>query len=395
MKAEHPAPYAPLQTNYALQLKVLTPVHTGVGKEGFWTKSVDFFQQKGRVWVIDTAKLYQKLHQLPNNRGGSLLDTYTELLAKGDKVGIERLLLQEQIDLSSLSRYDFEYKGETSGEIQPQMRTGKGELYLPGTSLKGAIRSAVFTYLFERLRIKRYYSETEKALLGDFERSIFRYIRPADVSFPASELVDVFVLNLYREGIGWEIGWESDYKEAERSDKSFRLTLECLQVGSQASQPMRLSISTGFLNMMEKLQPRLLPTHLRKIIPPDDPIQLLFDLLNSHARRHIRKELEFFRTYDQAEDVDRIIDELESLLQRAENPTNSCVLRLGWGSGFHAITGDWRFEDHLSTIQHPDTQNLNWDRRSRQKKPTRYKSRRLAEAGAVFAPMGFVELSLS
>ena len=390
MNPKHQAKYAPLQTNYELGIKVLTPVHVGMGRERFWAKSVDYFHEKGKLLIVDQRKLYERLLEQPDNKGGNLLDTYMELLAKRNMNGIERMLQKEQIELSPISLYAFDYGTDSPAEIQPQIRTGKGQLYLPGTSVKGAIRSAVFGYLYERLRIKGFHRETEKSLLGDFDRSIFRYIRPSDVIFKSSELIDVFVLNLYREGISWE----SDYKEAQHGDKSFKITLEGLSVGSESSHPLRLSLSTGFLNMMESLHPELLPTHLRKIIPQKDPLSLLFSLLNSHARRHIRKELEFYQTYDQAEDVDRIIEELERILALAEEESGKCILRLGWGSGFHAMTGDWRFEDHLSTIDHPDPENLRWDQRQRRKTPTRYKSRRLAEAGAVFAPMGFVELSL-
>ncbi|MEM9985869.1 MAG: RAMP superfamily CRISPR-associated protein, partial [Bacteroidota bacterium] len=270
---------------------------------------------------------------------------------------------------------------------------GNGVLYLPGSSIKGALRSAVFAYLYDALFSRQYHAQLEKSLLGSFERSIFRYIRPYDVPFASSELIDVFLLNLYRAG-GY---WESDYKDLSP------LTLESLPVQGQSTRPMRLDIADGFLDLIMEKQRDLLPTHISKIIrrgQGDDPLPAFFGLINRHTERHLAKELAFFQTYDQAEDLDLVINETEQLLDRVRSiraPANRCLLRLGWGSGYHAMTGDFRFDDHLSTIDQPDHQHKTYNYRTRQKEPTRYKSRRLAEKGqgAYYAPMGFVELSLT
>jgi len=68
------------------------------------------------------------------------------------------------------------------------------------------------------------------------------------------------------------------------------------------------------------------------------------------------------------------------------------LLRLGAGSGFHAMTGDWQFDDHTETGYHQGGRNHG---------KKKYKSRKLAfewdetrgnEGEYVFYPMGFIEL---
>jgi hypothetical protein len=63
---------------------------------------------------------------------------------------------------------------------------------------------------------------------------------------------------------------------------------------------------------------------------------------------------------------------------------------LAYGSGFHGITGDWRFDNHTETIEKPDTKNMVYDQTTRQKVPARYKSRKVAGVEL----MGFVKLHL-
>ena len=70
---------------------------------------------------------------------------------------------------------------------------------------------------------------------------------------------------------------------------------------------------------------------------------------------------------------------------------NACLLRMSGGSGFHAITGDWRFNDHLQTIEQPDRKNMVYNHKIRGKEPARYKSRRVAYPWKEL--MGFVQLS--
>jgi hypothetical protein len=114
--------------------------------------------------------------------------------------------------------------------------------------------------------------------------------------------------------------------------------------------------------------------------------------------KHISREIAFFEHYDKtddgiAEDIDEVVDNLKSLLRQAQQADeNTCFLRMSFGSGFHGITGDWRFSDHTESVQKPDNQNLVYNFKTRSKEAARYKSRRLAFPSS--DAMGFVRLSV-
>jgi CRISPR/Cas system CSM-associated protein Csm5 (group 7 of RAMP superfamily) len=388
-------PYAPLFRNYQLGVQILTPVHVGIGADQAWQLSTDYVFEQGQVRVINPAQLHRQLQEEPGRGTQSLLDEYLGQLSRSklDHQRIGKLLREADLDWEAMIRHTFDHSApEAPAQIQRQIRTGHDELYLPGSSIKGAIHSAIFAYLYQALFTKQYHNQLESNLIGDFERSLMRYIRPYDVPFAHSELIEVFVFNLYRE----DGGWVSAHKDM------LPLTLESLPVGARASRPMRFSLATGFLDLIAAKQPDLLPTHLTKVIKREqgDPLPFLFELINRHTRTHLEKELAFFHTYDQAVDIELVIEEMEQLLAQVKSmptPADRCLLRLAWGSGYHAMTGDYRFDDHRETIDRPDDQNRVYSQQTRQQEPARYKSRRLAEKGqgAYYAPMGFVELSLT
>ena len=65
--------------------------------------------------------------------------------------------------------------------------------------------------------------------------------------------------------------------------------------------------------------------------------------------------------------------------------TNQCILKMSAGAGFHAITGDWQFDDYTDAAQ--------LDRKRGGELP---KSRKIAVSGTkACAPMGFIKLTFN
>jgi len=75
-----------------------------------------------------------------------------------------------------------------------------------------------------------------------------------------------------------------------------------------------------------------------------------------------------------------LLDELDKCIKNG----NACLLRLGWGSGFHAMTGDWQYADHLEPLKH--------------KGKVKFKTRRILfrkrEGDYQFTLPGFVKIEL-
>jgi len=82
----------------------------------------------------------------------------------------------------------------------------------------------------------------------------------------------------------------------------------------------------------------------------DQPLsfwKVIFDWNTAFMKAYIEKELDFFGRF-RFEGQEQVIDHLEQVKSKLTGSDgNSTIIRLGWGMGFHAITGDWHYEDHL------------------------------------------------
>lgn len=358
MKADH-------QLNCSLE--ILTPVHVGSGET--WQQHVDFHLQGREVIVVSHEKLYEALYQIPESSGQTALDKYTQILSAGNTRRLEDYVRGLDINWQAIAAVRYEYPNEEPAQEIRTLNRSMGRAYLPGSSIKGAILSVLINTVKRkrRLDIGKYRKEKKDWRLiddtiGRFDRSISRFIRPVDVAIEDTALCNIQLFNLYQN-----FDWESDFKTRKL------LTVESFPVGAHGQFP--LSINVDLLKRAKEYKSYV--KNERYLINYNNPIQELFYLVNRYTYGHLEKEVAFFENYNQAEETEDIIHNLKQLqAQTLDNP-NSCILRLGFGSGFHAITGDWMFGSHLTPINQPH-------------RGKRYKSRRLAN----YQPMGFVKLTL-
>jgi CRISPR-associated protein Csm5 len=367
-----------LNTNYDIALEILTPVHIGTDSNKLWMKFVDFFLEDGKIYIINQNALYQELMNLQARGNQSGLDYYMDLLTKGHFDAIEKYI-KEEVDLELIAEHIFEYSGDLPSEIRPLIRTGTGTAYIPGSSIKGAIRSVLFNYLYNRLNAKLQDRNIDRLVLGDFSNGIMRFIRPYDVEMPETEITNIDLFNLYSSMTDWKSNWK-DWTP---------ITAETFKI-QQSKGTFRFNVADGLAKQIKEKAPETLFKDLKQVIKDENPIQFIFNLINEYTYEHLQKEIDFFEKYPEAEDSEFIVENLKKLQEQTINNPDSCVLRLAYGSGFHGITGDWRFDNHTETIEKPDTKNMVYDQTTRQKVPARYKSRKVAGVEL----MGFVKLHL-
>ncbi len=112
-----------------MEIEILTPVHVGSGNR--LLMNLDFVVKGNRVVVLDTPKLF-----------GYLIE-------KGyDAVEIAKIELKElieEIDVEEFKKDVLPFTGVVRSEILEHIKTG-GKPYIPGSSIKGAIRTAILWY---------------------------------------------------------------------------------------------------------------------------------------------------------------------------------------------------------------------------------------------------------
>ena len=189
-----------------VRLETLSPIHVGVGRDNL--TGLDYILFNDYVYVIDLDRLIDLLRSRGLDqrymgfvRGGSGRKLLSDFL-RG--VG----LLNQQI-LESISLYKLRWsKGlQVDGRaIKRLIRGVDGGIYLPGSSIKGSLRTAIILHklltdegLRERMiGLVRKISESRSKKLGsvvenvlrterDFSRDVMRLLRPSDL-FPKSDV---------------------------------------------------------------------------------------------------------------------------------------------------------------------------------------------------------------
>ncbi|MCB0630729.1 MAG: RAMP superfamily CRISPR-associated protein [Saprospiraceae bacterium] len=385
--------YGSLNTVTDLQLEVLSPVHVGTAGEKLLIENMDFVYRDGQVVLFDKKRMLQLLAGAYTGNNRPALKAYQQLMAAGKLWELEGFLEDCSIDLEEITAKEHPLRVAPANEIRPLIRTGRGRPIIPGSSIKGAIRSVLFHHLFEMHGVEDR-RKADRELFGDIGNNIMSYIRPYDVEVAVDQvgMINIDLFNLY-EAYG---DWESDYKE------QFFLSVEAFLPG--AGGKLRLTVADGLLEKLQKeesqlrhanrLPKPLTPKFVNDVISTANPIDRLFELINRYTRTHITREIEFFTRFQQAADTEFTIQNLEKF-QALTHDADACVLRLAYGSGFHAITGDYRFPDHTSTIYRPDQLNQTWDRSTRSRRPARYKSRKITGSDLDTTALGYVKLSKS
>ncbi len=365
---------AKLSNQLDIGIKILSPVHIGDGK--LLVRGVDFVEEGSIMHLLDKEKLYLSLSD-------SEQEQYLSLLAKGSLNEAENWIFENANVLKASLKATPLNSSIDAAELRSLIRNGNGNPYIPGSSIKGAIRSVLFNYLANREREKYVDRDIENRLMGSFQRAVTRYILPSDADIPQSEITNVALFNLQKRGFDWKSYYGS---KGMPSDKL--LVCETFTVGAKGK--FRLTIATEWLKMVRQKAEGAVHPNTKHVIRPEKPIQYLFKLVNEYTREHLRREIAFFEEYNQAENTDFIIHQLKELKKKTENNARSCILRMSYASGFHGITGDWRFDNHVAVVDDPVLIKMQGREEER-----RLKSRRIAKHAALTAAcMGFVELTL-
>src|SRR5579885_831541 len=114
-----------------LRLVCLTPVHIGSGAE--YVSGIDFVAHGGRTYLLESERVLERLHavgELPRD-------------AFGLKSAIERLFQRESPEKYALAQCDGALPSGLT--LRAALRAGNGLPIIPGSSLKGALRTLLFT----------------------------------------------------------------------------------------------------------------------------------------------------------------------------------------------------------------------------------------------------------
>ena len=365
-----------------ISLEILSPVHIGTQQEKTWNKNLDFFYQQGKVYVVDQDKLFAKLYALD---GQNAIQTFNAKLA-ANRLDDLKSYIHQHVSLANIAQVVFDSPQEPGNEIKPLVRTGLGAPLIPGSSLKGAMRTAILTHLIKQ---KPHFAKQERNLknkwgrYGDREivknylgkdpnHDLLRMLQVADIelSNPQTILYKTQTLNLY--GNSWKI------------KQSVTNYLECAN----------LQICEGRLHIPQTQLKLAIKNNILKNTQVLNEGKL-FEIINTHTLHLLQEEIEFWEeelaltnTHPMVDDYLESLRELHAAAQDCD-PSQSCVLRIGAGAGWDAMTGRWAKEETI-------LDDRTWSNLKQALRPKKYfdtpfpKSRKALEKAK---PLGFVKMS--
>lgn len=367
------APFQP----FRFSLEVITPVHIGDAKENAYQQGEDYYysqDEKAYVFFNKTA-LYKKLD--------ASLEVYVRQLLKRDVKELNQTaerLCHSHPELI-LRKVKCPYR---SNEVVKAYSTGLGKPVIPGSSIKGALRSFIGKHL---MRQQGQVTFNERTLFGTIDTNFMRLLQVSDVDLDLE--TQIYPMKIFSgdldgafrpdyEGIGkWKnsrIGGHTDTF----SERGFETYFETYSVGSKG--PLRVGVGTGLKAFLQEKDARRLPpnsNHLQDFLGEG-----LIQKLRAHQQEYLEKEKAFYVKFpnDDFEIAVQLIDDLIAL----NNEEDSALLQIGAGSGFHSITGDWKFASHTTTGQATD--------RRGPIPAIKYKTRKIAFDSKAFFIPGYVLL---
>lgn len=362
-----------INKKFRCRLEVITPLHVGAASEKHFIEGIDYFYDKSKKEVVFIS------HEHATRHLG--IDTWSSLLLRGDHQVIRNKISSHPHRNDMISK-KVPLHNEPGTGIKAMIKNGfTGRPLCPGSSIKGALRSVLFNYL------RGPNDRSNDAVFGSLNdhNDFMRFIRIGDAEFEESILITAKIFSLYKTpgSNEWQGGWKHSRNGNTNNDfrsSGFTTTYEVIAEGKKAD--FDLMISDKLFDLLHSnTSINRLPNYQRKNDLIHGSINDLFRIINNYTRQYIDAEINYFQRFDDAEFADTIIENYKDFLRPFLRESNSCLMRMASGSGFHAITGNWQRPDHVSTIQMPINGKI-------------YKTRRISfessDEGYVLLPMGFV-----
>ncbi|WP_114749626.1 RAMP superfamily CRISPR-associated protein [Pleomorphovibrio marinus] len=381
-------------SNFNVKITVLSPIHIGGAQERHYQKGLDVFWDNGTLYYLPLEALSEYMD-----------DSLIQFFANGNKSAILERLKQKSIPFEkiALRKWDCPKEPEQD-EIKAFIKTGFGDPILPGSSIKGSVRSHLFKALSKGkvnnvIQSLKYGAKFNRGIEGEVldykngreDIQLLRLFQFSDFLFDKSEILPVKVFNLREYDDEWSGAWKyksgSGNNEWEFSPHGFITHYEVLPKASSA---------IGKFNIlgkeMLKFNGSYPPQYGQLGFGNGNDLNKLFEIINKNIKNYLQKEIDFFyKYYDDDEVADgQIAPFYEKLKEQASELKDGAILRVGGGSGFHSMTGDWIYDDHLISVEKPYEQY----QRGKIKNYTKSRKFTFKKVDGVieFSPLGWIKI---
>jgi CRISPR-associated protein Csm5 len=378
-----------IKSSFHCTIKTLTPLHIGSGE--VFKKGFDFLAENGEIRVISQVMLFHYLMEIGFK----------------DKIKPFMKAIEEKCPLTwlrdnGISLHDMEGQlsmawPETPDEIRAQIRDGLGNPLLPGSSLKGAIRTAILKRLSNENakeivnktindikkngcgNLKEADKKIRKELLGeDPTNSLMRTLSTGDFTFSPGDVL------LQKVEVSREVSQNMmKRKPRPQSDQPMQITVEKIKENS---------VSRGRIFFDNSLYARDKKTEKFCLgFRSEIGIGWLVSAIRSLTESFIAGEIAYLSSKKGSYVLDLLAFYRDLQQKAAALGDKEVLLNLGWGIGWRGTTGELVDDNDLSADEHKLRINF--------KLATKHcvfpfpKSRRVAISGNKVQPMGWIRLA--
>ena len=363
-----------------IKIETLTPVHIGSGNKISKMEMTSFKDgEDSFIGIVSPEKVINLI-------GEHNLSNWVTFISQNKPLeDFIRKFAPKARPADYISRSILAYDG-ISNELKECLHNGSGLPYIPGSSIKGAIRTAIIARFVEgknyssKVEVKGRPSAKQVEFMlttncisqGDTPNSdFFRFLKVGDAYFEKDCEIALMAINLnIRSGHDSLI------------DESKKMLTEaiCADTDTTFSLKVDKNISDWCASQSSRVKVKAVPDFMSST-------DLLFGEINRHTISLLQSEIEYWNRIDK-DGATEYIETMEDMLSIANScKIGSCVLRIGAGCGWRFMTGAWtenydNFESFIVPASRP--------RNAVYKDYDFPKSRRIDRDGSVF---GFVKLT--
>jgi hypothetical protein len=366
-----------------LKVKTITPVHIGGAQEKHYIQNLDYIKEGDKIFLLDEKKL---IHHFGIN-------TYSNALASNSTAS-----LLKSINKDDYSTQVLTLTGDPGQEIKKHINNPiDGKPIIPGSSIKGALRSVILNYLIFKNNLNPDPSKIKNIdsdVFGKISDDAMRFIQIVDTPFDKVKLLNTKIMNLQKDRDGWFGGWKKGQRETSSSFKEMGFTsgYECIDIGQESTITIVLNLAA--YNLAKRNRAVKSSYALDELFNKNFEERFL-GIIKTYYKFYLKSEMDYMNKYKEYDLDELAIEGYEKVLNTSND---SPVFRVGAGSGFHAMTGDWKYPNHIFPVEEHTYEGQN--KRGRWE-PIHLKSRKFAfeydedrgENGEyVFYPMGFLQI---
>ncbi|MEM3383581.1 MAG: type III-A CRISPR-associated RAMP protein Csm5 [Nitrososphaerales archaeon] len=355
-------------------IETISPIHIGSGEKLLRT---DYVIYDRRLYAINMDRLIGSLK-------AEQVETFSKIIQKGDLSLALRFLNIKPSEYNKYAKYIIPCGFQPGKELRSHIKDIEFKPYIPGSSIKGAIRTAICYNLFviqekrKRLIQEVFKRSRSEKVISDFVESIFgsedgkhsphhdimKFLRISDSESLNSNSMEVQEINVINR----------------KSPSGIRMYAEVIKPGFKTSGKLiidKLLYQETYSKYIDEFPNYKIPTN----------IDTITSYTNKFASSLIDKELDFARKYGIDLLQDFYLDLKQNHLEKLNK--NQFLLRIGWGGGYLSTTLGLLLEGERQLFE-----------RIRSYLPKTFRepfspmSRRLIIQQNFFIPLGWVKITI-